>query len=102
MISVESAINEAVNRLRSIPEASPVPFFDVRLEEVELVEQSEGEDYWLVTLGYTIAVEVPLDEDSGNFSFPGLPEIKKSHERVYKTFHIDAMGKFKAMKMRIV
>lgn len=104
MIHVNQAINNAVDHLRSLPNASSSDFYDVRLEEFELLKsKSESNDFnsdlWLITLGYTIKIEVPLDESY--LSVPGLTQLNKSHERIYKIFYIDAEnGDVKAMKIR--
>ncbi|NEO85954.1 MAG: hypothetical protein F6J87_17120 [Spirulina sp. SIO3F2] len=101
MIHVNKAIDAAVNYLQSLSKASPGKFFDVRLEEVE---PSDDETFWLITLGYTVKVEVSLNESSDYYNmFLDLPEMNKPHERIYKTFHVNAEnGIVKSMKMRTI
>lgn len=98
MIPVKRAKKVAVQYLRDI--SDPDQLHDVRLEEVEL---SEDETIWLITIGYTVKVELSLGEPPDNYMFPELAEAGQSHERIYKLFNIDAeKGVVKSMKMRVV
>lgn len=87
MITVKEAANSAIKYFQDIYNG---PFSDLVLEEIEM---SEEEDFWLVTLGYTLP---PLT---------GLRAVMTDGitRREYKVFKINAeTGDFVNMKIRNV
>jgi len=70
------------------------PFEDIRLEEVERVEE-EGNPFWLITLGYV--------DKSGSTDRGAMNIVLPRSIRSYKQFKIDAdMGDVVWMKIRSV
>lgn len=64
-------------------------FSNIQLEEVELTDETDDGQYWLITLSYPVPSEIA----ALNFNF----------KRKYKVFRIDAKtGEVKSMKIRKV
>ena len=94
-IDVKKAVRTSLDYIRELYE-NQEQLQDLRLEEVELVEDDGKEPFWLVTLSF----ERPASEPTNAFTQLVVGPGPKFY-RVYKTFHIDAKsGKVKAMKIR--
>ncbi len=93
MIDVKQAVKVAAEYLVDL--YAPDAFSDVQLEEVEL---TEDENYWLITLSY----KKPMTEV--NLLGPiGIMADLAKNEKGYKIFKIEAdTGKVVSMKIRIV
>jgi hypothetical protein len=93
----KTAIKEAVN--------SSIAYFgevleprDIQLEEIEL---SADERYWLVTLSGLLPAKEKAPNAIEAATLAGV--FARSHERVYKQFKVDAFGgKVRSMKIREV
>lgn len=95
MIDVKEAAKRAAEYFASLYD--PNTYADLELEEVEL---TEDERFWLITLGYRPIPKSPLEA-----LVPDIPKILKSPSGLpkYKQFKIDAeTGKVQAMMIRKV
>jgi hypothetical protein len=83
MINVKEAVAKATEQAQELLGANPS---DLRLEEVEVLSRSQGNDVWAITL--SMWAPSPLGSGHG-------------FHRTYKTFMIDSQtGDFIAMKIR--
>lgn len=91
MIDVKKAVASAVKYIKELyPQKN---LRDLRLEEVE---RSDDEQYWLVTLGFS----VPVSSD-GSAVAQALGGTR--YERAYKLFKVNAQtGEVRSMKIRKV
>ena len=91
MISVKDAVSKALQGFNQF-------FPDQELQGLELeeVEMSEDEQYWLITLGF----DVPnLNPPTGIGAI--MQTNQQIYKRKYKVFEIEATsGKVKSMKIR--
>ncbi len=96
-IDAKKAAQAAANYLNEIRDLVDAKLKDVRLEEIELLE---GENLWLITLGY----DVPYQPPSGIFSQVHLTALgNTSYKRDYKTFQVSSeTGEVQSMKIRSV
>lgn len=93
-LDVKEAVRIALEYIKKLYEGQEA-LRDLRLEEVELVENEGPDPFWLVTLGFAR----PSPEPASALAQMVAPGNK--YYRVFKTFHIDAKsGKVKAMKIR--
>lgn len=93
-IDVKEAVGIALEYIKQLYE-NQEQLRDLRLEEVELIEDNGSEPFWFVTLGF----ERPSLEPASALAQFVIPGNK--YHRVFKTFHIDAKSrKVKAMKIR--
>jgi len=87
MINVKNAVKSAYDYFQSIQDLMNNHIEDLNLEEVEL---SEDEKFWLITLGFDRPIKTP-----------NLFEEK--YKRVYKLFKVNSeTGAVEAMKIREV
>lgn len=87
MINVKNAVKSAYDYFQSIQDLMNNHIEDLNLEEVEL---SEDEKFWLITLGFYRPIKTP-----------NLFEEK--YKRVYKLFKVNSeTGAVEAMKIREV
>jgi hypothetical protein len=94
-IDVKEAVRISLEYIKKLYE-NQESLRDLRLEEVELIEDEGPDPFWLVTLSFTR----PTPEPVSALAQIVAPQGNKYY-RVYKTFHIDAIsGKVKAMKIR--
>lgn len=90
MLDVKEAAQIAFDYFNDLYADAPIS--NVMLEEIERSE-SEGESYWLITLGFT--------DESQTTSGP-LASVTRSPRR-YKVLEVDAKtGEVKSMKIRSV
>ncbi len=96
-IDAKKAAQAAASYLNEIRDLVDAKLKDVRLEEIELLE---GQQIWLITLGY----DVPYQPPSSIFKPPVLSAIENiSYKRDYKTFQVSAeTGEVQSMKIRSV
>ncbi|MEN3333678.1 MAG: hypothetical protein V7641_3043 [Blastocatellia bacterium] len=91
MLDVREAARKAAEYFASLYDANT--YADLQLEEVEL---TEDEKYWLITLSYAYA-------DPMSSAISTVLKIPSSKPRKYKQFKIDAAtGKVQAMTIRKV
>ncbi|MEL6778739.1 MAG: hypothetical protein AAFO06_15930 [Cyanobacteria bacterium J06597_16] len=95
MIDAKSAVKFAREYIQSIQDLLDNPLKNLRLEEVELSEDSQ---YWLVTLGYDNP-DKPRDLSNMSLIAPQLARLA----REYKVFQVGSDdGMVKSMKIREV
>lgn len=88
-INVKTAVAAANKYLQEMKDLMAIKFENLRLEEVELLE-NQGK--WLITLGF----DVPVKTSS-------LADLiaNSTYQREYKIFEVDAVtGEVKSMKIR--
>jgi hypothetical protein len=95
-IDAKKAAQAAARYLDEIRDLVDAKLKDIRLEEIELLEEQH---LWLITLGY----DVPY-QPSGLFNNPTLTALgNTSYKRDYKTFQVSAeTGEVQSMKIRSV
>ena len=99
MIDVKEAVKVAFKEIENLYTTEELT--DLTLEEVEL---SEDEQYWLITLGFTQTLSLPIETQRQTSLFDANPLVQEvSTMRVYKTLKIDAnTGEFQSMKIRTI
>ncbi|MDX1522153.1 MAG: hypothetical protein R3264_11035 [Anaerolineae bacterium] len=99
MIDVKEAVKVAFKEIGNLYTTDELT--DLTLEEVEL---SEDEQYWLITLGFTQTLSLPIEAQRQTSFFDANPLVQEiSTMRVYKTLKIDAnTGEFQSMKIRTI
>jgi len=97
MIDVKEAARRAVEYFANLYDSKT--YSDLQLEEVEL---TEDERYWLITLSYVPIPDSPLGV-MGSDQIAKILNMPTSGPRKYKQFKIDAEnGKVHAMTIRKV
>jgi hypothetical protein len=93
-LKVEEAVKAAIDYLQQLRNHIDPTLKDIRLEEIEVSEDSK---YWLITLSFTKPsdrTEIPLSVIAST-----LPKYQKE----YKTFRVNGnTGKVESMKIRVV
>jgi hypothetical protein len=92
MIDVKAAVASAIEAARGFYAGQEI--IDLDLEEVEL---SDNQAYWLITLGF----HVPNRNPAKSIASAMMTEGPQKYQRKYKVFRIDAnTGAVMSMKIR--